>query len=129
MFHEDVEKILKENGWQGVLSPWELLDTWKQFVAECKSGYEMSIYEYDNDLSVRDKIEEIISAKQVKGYQEYYDFSKKVDFIDNLFKKLLSPNVKRDNKYTWWQQGILVKAGEEYARDINDLFHFQINII
>ncbi|HFA49574.1 MAG TPA: hypothetical protein ENJ95_11225 [Bacteroidetes bacterium] len=129
MFLKNARRILEKNGWQGVLSPWGLLNAWKQFVDDCKSGYGMNIYEYDNDLSVRGAIEKIVIDEQQKAYQEYDDFVKEVLHTDKLFKQLLSTDFKRGDKSFWWEQGVLMKAGEEYAGDINSLYRFQIQII
>jgi ribosomal protein L16 Arg81 hydroxylase len=43
------------------LSLQKLLDRWSRVVAQVEQGYEYSIYEYTNDLSVRDLLEEILS--------------------------------------------------------------------
>jgi hypothetical protein len=37
-----------------------LLQRWRSFVVQVEQGYEDSIYEYMNDLSVRDILEEIV---------------------------------------------------------------------
>ena len=42
------------------LSLSQLLQRWSYFVAQVERGYEGSIYEYTNDLSTRDLLEEIL---------------------------------------------------------------------
>ena len=42
------------------LSLHQLLQRWSYFVAQVERGYEGSIYEYTNDLSTRDLLEEIL---------------------------------------------------------------------
>ncbi|MBI4422096.1 MAG: hypothetical protein HY554_00120 [Elusimicrobia bacterium] len=39
-----------------------LLSQWRSFVAEVERGYSWTLYEYQNDLSVRDQIDEILKA-------------------------------------------------------------------
>jgi hypothetical protein len=38
----------------------KLLEQWQVFVREVEAGYTMSIYDYTNDLSTRDLIEEVL---------------------------------------------------------------------
>ena len=129
MFLQECSKILQDSSWQGSLSPYELLEEWKQFVDECRSGYEMDIYEYDNDLSVRDAIEKIISEKRLKPYQEYQEFKNLVLSIDKAFQELLSVSLERGDRSDWWGKGVLKKAGEEYVNDIKDRYQFEVEVI
>ena len=129
MFLQECSKILQDSSWQGSLSPYELLEEWKQFVDECRSGYEMDIYEYDNDLSVRDAIEKIISEKRLKPYQEYQEFKNLVLSIDKAFQELLSVSLERGDRSDWWGKGVLKKAGEEYVNDIQDRYQFELEVI
>jgi hypothetical protein len=39
-----------------------LLNDWSRFVTEVERGYRDSIYEYENDLSVRDLLERVVTA-------------------------------------------------------------------
>ncbi|MEM8940117.1 MAG: hypothetical protein AAGC64_12295 [Bacteroidota bacterium] len=129
MFSEKVNNILMKSGWQRLMTPKELLNAWAQFVDECCTGYEMSIYEYDNDLSVRNAIEKILSEDNLSNYPGFQRFKESVLSIDNTFKKLLLSGFERDNQSSWWQKGVLKKAGEEYAKDIKDKYQIEIKII
>jgi hypothetical protein len=39
-----------------------LLTSWRRFVSEVERGYDDSIYEYTNDLSVRDRLERVVTG-------------------------------------------------------------------
>jgi hypothetical protein len=39
-----------------------LLQGWSRFVTEVERGYDDSIYEYTNDLSVRDRLERVVAG-------------------------------------------------------------------
>ena len=39
-----------------------LLQEWRRFVSTVERGYEDSIYEYTNDLSVRDRLERVVAG-------------------------------------------------------------------
>lgn len=44
-----------------------LVTRWSQFVREVERGYKLSIYDYTNDLSVRDLLGEVISSLSITG--------------------------------------------------------------
>ena len=123
-----MNNILIKSGWQRLLTPQEILNAWAQFVDECCIGYKMSIYEYDNDLSVRDAIEKILTEDRLSNYPDFQVFKKSVLSIDNTFKKLLLSDFDRDNKSSWWQKGVLKEAGKEYVKDIRDRYQIEIEI-
>jgi hypothetical protein len=39
-----------------------LLNRWSRLVTQVERGYDDSIYEYENDLSVRDRLEDLVTA-------------------------------------------------------------------
>ncbi len=54
-----IEQRLSERaGYSLTLS--QLFQRWREFVTQVEQGYQDSIYEYTNDLSVRDLLEEIL---------------------------------------------------------------------
>src|SRR6266487_3196479 len=114
MFAYKVKVILENEKWNRYSSPNQLLEAWNQFVDECELGYDMGIYEYDNDLSVRNIIEKILQDEALSKFEEYEYFKKEIFKIDERFRKLLSKEKKRTDKRFWWERGILNKAGKEY---------------
>jgi hypothetical protein len=57
---ELLERLNKE--WGRSASFNDMLSRWQAFVTAVEKGYEDSIYEYTNDLSVRDRLEALLSA-------------------------------------------------------------------
>ena len=49
-------------GYQGPHSPFKLVREWERFVRSLTNGYEFSIYDYDNDLSMRTTLAQIGST-------------------------------------------------------------------
>lgn len=100
-------------------SPNELLRWWQQFLEQCEDGYPSSIYEYDDEICVRDYIESVLNDVRVASYGEFTEFELKVRGIDERFRKLFQPDVKRPwPNDVWWRAGILRFACEEYCQDI-----------
>lgn len=126
MFEDKVKKILNKSGWQGESKSGTLVEMWEGFVSECSKGYAYNIYEYENDLSVRNAIERILSSNELESYLEYFNFKNKILELDQLFKALLSDRYFIEDRKTWWEKGILIKGGVDYVNDIEELFKIKI---
>jgi hypothetical protein len=55
---ELLERLDRDSGRPASLN--DLLSRWQAFVAEVERGYDDSIYEYTNDLSVRDRLDALV---------------------------------------------------------------------
>jgi len=117
--------MLRSSEWSGPRSPFKLLDIWQSFADSLNHGYQMSIYEYDNDLSVRDAIDLILKTENLKQYPEYESFQSSVEDIDRKFKSMLSDKQFRTDKTLWWQRGILMNRSGEYAADVTELYRIE----
>jgi len=64
-----LRKMASEDRVARGLSLQELLTRWTRFVTEVEAGYQWTIYEYADDLSVRDILQEIIDqgAESLRG--------------------------------------------------------------
>lgn len=129
MFYKEVKTILEDRKWRAKKTPHGLLDMWEGFVKSCEAGYSMGIYEYDNDLSVRNVIELVLQNDTLKNYAEYKNFIQNVFIIDSKFKKLLSNEFFRSEKEHWWNRGVLLEAEEEYIEDIKEIYGFNVKNI
>jgi hypothetical protein len=56
-----LEEVSKTIGREGDLSLERLIDRWSSFVRDVEDGYAFSIYDYTNDLSVRDILDSLAS--------------------------------------------------------------------
>lgn len=121
MFSKDVENILNSFNTR-FSSTNQLLQAWLSFIEQCAEGYEMNIYEYDNDLSVRNIIQKLLDSVQLQKYPEFMVFAENVASADVKFKSLLSKTQSRNDKTEWWQRGILNSAGDEYMSDIKSQY-------
>lgn len=111
-------------------SPATLLDAWSNFVSQCEEGYEFPLDEYDYDLNVRDKIEKILAAPELQGFDELTRYRMRVDAVDARFRDLLTP-IPRERALSpaWWRQGVLKAASEPYAEDAMNRYETAIRII
>jgi hypothetical protein len=104
----------------------QLLGRWAEFVRGVERGYDDSIYEYTNDLSVRDSLEELISASsstlaaKLRG-----EFAP----IDERFTNATEP-AKRPLSHaygdlpSWWRRVPKRREGE-LAEDLKAMGHVE----
>lgn len=84
-----------------------LLDKWSHFVIQVEQGYEDSIYEYTNDLSVRDLLDETLSkvppSLHEKLVQEIQIWDKRFqEATREVRKPLLSSGTRK--LLPWWSR-------------------------
>lgn len=115
-FVETFKQVLKEKD-REILMPGDLIEKWDEFVEQCEEGYQLSLYDYDNEITIRDDIHDIISSKILQEFKEYKIFIEQVDFIDRRFKEV---SIECDNipGQTWWKRRILKYAGDQYVENV-----------
>jgi hypothetical protein len=105
----------------------DLLEWWHSFVGQCEGGYRWTIYELDDELSVRDYIEVLLTDPVVAKFEEFASFAERVAELDKRFKALLKVGITRPaSSQTWWRQGILRFAGDEYRSDIANQYSIPV---
>ena len=97
-----------------------LLDEWREFVAGCEAGYGWNVYEYHNDLAVRDRI--------AAGLDEMdADAAAQVAEVDARFRALLQPGVQvGPEEDPWWHRGVLRYAGPALAAELKEWFSVDV---
>lgn len=83
-----------------------LLQRWSNFVLQVERGYVGSIYEYINDLSVRDLLEEVTHKvpltlcdnllKLIRPWDERFNGATR------KLSRSLSPAITQDESFDWW---------------------------
>jgi hypothetical protein len=65
----------------------DLIQNWSQFVATVRQGYSFSLYDYENDLEIRNRIQTILGS----GVEITSEMETKLSAIDQELKRLLIP--------------------------------------
>jgi hypothetical protein len=123
-FLAEARRIIGESN-----TPADLVTQWQEFVNWCAEGYQWDISEYNNEISVRNELEKMLSASKLQSYNELQQLKFVVSEIDNRFKDLLKEDISLKNKTNWWEQGILKKAGEPYATYFHQAYGISIEIV
>ena len=96
-----------------------LLQEWQRFVTAVERGYGDSIYEYTNDLSVRDRLERVIACAspglraQLEGVLAAED--KRFEAATEEAARPLGVAYT-----TWWWQRVPLRRVGELAQDLRD---------
>jgi len=124
-----VESVLGDSVSPSRNSPAQLLTQWQQFVNWCEEGYRWDVSEYRNELSVRDRLERLLTAERLQPFRELGELKARVDETDTRFKSLLIPGVKMPNHKQWWEQAVLKRAGEQYANYFRQAHGIEVEVI
>lgn len=105
-------------------APEDLVREWREFVDECATGYQWNLYDYHQDLAVRDRLEACLQAgclpEAVMG---------EVAAIDARFREMLQPGVQVGPETDpWWHRGVPVYAGSELAEGIQEWFSAPVEV-
>ena len=114
-FKAIIRKAYGENSVAADMVLEEFLIEWDDFVNDLKNGYDMSVYEFDNDMdSYRGPIEHLVSNGDLEKFEEHRNLKLIVDKIDDKFKGLTIEVDDLTNRDTWWSRRILLSATDEY---------------
>ncbi|AJF60984.1 hypothetical protein QT06_C0001G0134 [archaeon GW2011_AR15] len=112
----------------------KLIKEWREFVNSCKAGYELSFYDYKNDLDIRLLIQKIIDSNTKKSEK----IRRQIQFEDTEFRELLVninaciypkntetqfDESKRDKYFWYW--GIIKNARGELLKDLESEKRFE----
>ncbi|MCD5976537.1 hypothetical protein [Pseudomonas quasicaspiana] len=91
-----------------------LIMKWRFLVGQCREGYEWDYSEYKNEIRARCLINELQNCPSIYGAIELKWFFNDVALLDEEFKSLLQPGVDVNEGGSWWERGVLSRAGDEY---------------
>ena len=102
------------------------VEQWSSFVEPCEDGYAEDIYEYENDLSVRDILERILRSDQLQKFEQMAWARAQVNDADQRFRELLSEQEIRSHGA--WQRRMPRVIGAELAADVRERYGVDITV-
>jgi hypothetical protein len=102
------------------LSLTDLIGRWEKFATQVLEGYDDSIYEYTNDLSTRDLLQEIANASALPLRVKLLNTLHKYDERFKQATREVPRPLIRNSKVglNWWQSRIPVKLRSELEADL-----------
>lgn len=97
-----------------------LLERWEKFVSDVEGGYHDSIYEYTNDLSVRDPLQVVVDSSPLALHEKLIG---ELHIWDERFKKATEGSKRavlpdKEKSQAWWWFRIPIKPGPELKNDL-----------
>ncbi|WP_405966025.1 hypothetical protein OG713_45770 (plasmid) [Streptomyces sp. NBC_00723] len=113
---------------------WNDVESWREFVEECRDGYPDSLAEYEFDLSVRDRLQVALGDETMQTpelVEEFRRFRQAVERIDQEFSALASVvrPVAEGNVLPWWHLRIPRSAGRELADELFQRLDVVITVV
>lgn len=124
LFLDSVRDVMGEG-----VSPSHLLTQWDEFVNSCAEGYQWDVSEYNNEITVRNKLDHLLSSTKLQSFDELQQLRNRVKDIDNRFKCLLREDIKLEGEKPWWEKGVLKSAGSDYASFFQKAYNVDIEIV
>lgn len=120
-FDFQVKKISEDKKWK-YRAVSQLVSDWDRLVSTIHEyGYNDCLSEYDNDIWVRQQIEELLTEQKLQDFMELVEFKAAVSEIDERLKTLFIPGIKRTDTNLWWEQGVLKNGTGYYLEDVTNL--------
>lgn len=109
--------------WTDPPSPWTAASQWEDFVSVVAQGYDDNIYEYENDLSIRGRIDKVLPDSTLSTFSDHEDFHKRISKADSQFRSACHQDILiRSAGDPWWERLVPIHASRELLDDIQRLF-------
>jgi hypothetical protein len=125
-FKSEMEKNFDPNMVGHDLILEELIIGWDDFVIELEEGYDMTSYEFDNDMDIwREPVDLLVNSELLRQFPEHQTTIRIINEIDNRFRAISQEHEKLDKLEPWWRKRFLLRASSEYfdtvAVDLKDI--------
>lgn len=123
---ETFRSIAKPQGSWAAWSPGKFVEAWESFVEEAISSYWGDLYEFENDLGVRDVLELALRSDQLDAFDAWTELSKRIRAAGERFRVLLCDGPEVRAGAPWWRERLPPHAGEDFVADAARLYGVKI---
>jgi hypothetical protein len=126
-FLQTFKEFLGRCGWPTDLSPWAIVEQWESLVNQAAEGYQWGLYEFTNDLAVRDLLEEVFRDEKLARFGQIGIMRQHVEAADAQLKGMFLLDAEIGGAdASWWHRGVLATADDEYVDDMKRLHGIEI---
>lgn len=116
------EEFVGSSGWRTTPSPAQMVTQWDEFVEACETGYYSTIYDYENERSVRDLLDRALHDPILRKYPQTDELRQQVERIDQRFRQTCRDDVSFGGPdRPWWKRCVPRRAEGELAEDLESL--------
>ncbi|MDT0267662.1 hypothetical protein RM844_15345 [Streptomyces sp. DSM 44915] len=127
-FDKAFSRKFMEVGWQSLVKPFEALRRWEEFADDCLAGFPWDVDDYNNDLTLRTRLAEILPALEAEGHVAARDVLKSIGAADSRARVVLAreafPAFSVDR---WWLRRVPTYASRRFCADFRDTYGIEIN--
>ena len=100
------------------------LSQWRRFVLAVEEGYQLTIYDYTNDLSTRDLLEKMVQQAScgllARFKEQLVEWDRRFLAATRRVKRPLIPALEGEHLGWWWYR-IPKTSGRELEEDLRQL--------
>lgn len=127
-FGESFNAAVEPRGRRSSWPPVRFVEAWRSLVDEVAIGYAGDLYEYENELAVRDALEVALKSVDPNAFPEWAELQKEIVEIDDALLELLRGGHEVRPDAVWWRARLPERAGAEFAADAARLFGVQVRV-
>jgi hypothetical protein len=129
LFLDRFRELAENLGRSSSLTPHRAIEKWSEFVDDCAEGYEGTLFEYWDDMSIRGFLQRVIDDPVAKETPELAWFETEVRRVDEKLASLLAQGFDVQGGRGWWERKTPRVAGREMAENIKGQYGYDIEVI
>ncbi|MCM1972674.1 hypothetical protein [Streptomyces sp. G1] len=129
LFLDRFRELAVDLGRSPRLTPHRAIEEWSEFVDDCMEGYEGTLFEYWDDLSIRSFLQRVIDDSMLKEVPELTWFKSEVQRVDEKFASLLAQGFEARGGRGWWERKIPRVAGHAMAENVKEQYGYEVEVI
>ncbi|MGW0750366.1 hypothetical protein [Streptomyces sp. NPDC002587] len=129
LFLDRYRAVLERSGRRGPATPFRAIEAWAEFVEDCRDGYEATLFEYWDEISIRRFLQSLLDDPVARETPEIQWFAAEVHRFDDEFRQVILGGFILPGDRKWWESRLPRQAGEEMARNVRDLYGFEMETV
>lgn len=126
--HETFRSVVQPQGLRADWSPFQFVEAWIDFVDQAVAGYSGDLYEYEDELTVRDDLHLALEAAPLQAVDDWLPQEERIAAADERLRELLSRGPLVRPGAPWWRERLPPYAGEDLAADASRLFNVDVQV-
>ncbi|MEV7399261.1 hypothetical protein AB0N93_02460 [Streptomyces sp. NPDC091267] len=126
-FDGEFSRLFSEAGWRKPIGPAEALRRWQDFADDCLAGFPWDVEDYNNDLTLRSRIAEVLPALDVAGHDRARRLAEEIEAADSRVRSVLrSESFSRFPEEQWWLRRSPAYACRRFCADFHEAYGVEV---